>query len=299
MKVLGRITFILFLVGLGLVIAGLVAGGTGAFGNLTAEDYILVDETYDVGTIDTLTLSFANKNIEVLPSDTAQIRIVYYVTEEDPVVVTETATALAFEEEVDWQIRLFNWNWLQWFNPELFDCTVYLPVDVAFSLDMSTFNGSIDIDNLDELTTISANTSNGDITLADLAVSGAISIISSNGAFNVSNVTAGGNVNLRTSNGRITVDGLVAQGDVILKTSNGPVLVTGIATSDLEVDTSNGRIEVTFVGSYADYRILMETSNGSMYIDGDERNDGHYNTTLSDTIDLDTSNGNIFLNFND
>ncbi len=297
MKTLGRIAFILFLIGLGLVIAGLVAGGTGAFGNLTPEDYVLVDETYDVGTIDAIVLSFANKNIEVLPSDTAQIRIVYYVTEDDPVIVTEGATTIEFEEEIEWQFHWFNWNWFPPLNPEFFDCTLYLPADVAFSLDMSTSNGAIDIHDLDQLVLIDAYTSNGAVTLVDLAVTDAIAILSSNGAFDVANVTAGGAVNLRTSNGRITVDGLIAQGDVTLKTSNGPVTVTGIETSDLEVDTSNGRIEVTVVGSYEDYRILMETSNGSMYIDGVEKNDGRYNTSLSDTIDLDTSNGNVRLNF--
>jgi len=297
MKTLGRIAFILFLIGLGLVIAGLVAGGTGAFGNLTPEDYVLVDETYDVASIDTLRLSFANKNIEVLPAETAQIRIVYYVTVDDPVIVTEGVDVLEFEEDVDWQFQWFSWNWFQSLNPEFFDCTLYLPADVAFSLDLSTSNGTIDINDFDQLVMIDAYTSNGAVTLGDLVVADTIAIISSNGAFDITNVTAGGTVNLRTSNGRITVNGLVASGDVTLKTSNGPVNVTGIETADLEVDTSNGRIDVTVVGSYDDYRILMETSNGSMYIDGDEKNDGRYNTSLSDTIDLDTSNGNVHLNF--
>ncbi|MCK7486433.1 MAG: DUF4097 domain-containing protein [Bacillus subtilis] len=225
--------------------------------------------------------------------------MVYYVTEEDPVIVTEGATTLEFEEEIEWEFHWFNWNWIQNLNPEFFDCTLYLPADVAFTLDMSTSNGSIDINDLDEIVMIDAYTSNGAVTLGDLEVAGAIAIISSNGAFSLENVTVGGNVNLRTSNGRISIDGLVAQGDVVLKTSNGPVLVTRIETSDLEVDTSNGRIDVSIVGDYADYRILMETSNGSMYIDGDEKNDGRYNTSLSDTIDLDTSNGNVHLNFID
>lgn len=298
MKILGRISLGIFLIGLGLVIAGLIAGA-GAFRPVTAADYILVDETYEVGTLETIVLSFANKRIDVVPSEDDLIRIVYYVTEEDPVTVTADATSLAFEEEVDWTVDWFDFSWLWPVSQEYFQCTLYLPADAVLALDMSTSNGEIEISELAALATLDAYTSNGAVTLSDVAVAGAIGIVSTNGAFTVNDVLAGENVSLRTSNGRITVDALVASGTVVLKTSNGPVEVDGLVADNLEVDTSNGRIDVAVIGSYDDYRILLETSNGSMYVDGVEKNDGSYNVGRTPTIDLDTSNGNVYLDFID
>ncbi|MFA5005990.1 MAG: DUF4097 family beta strand repeat-containing protein [Candidatus Izemoplasmatales bacterium] len=299
MKILGRISLGIFLVGLGLVIAGLIAGGTGAFHRLTDDDFILVDETYDVGTLELVKLVFANKRIDVVPSETDQIRIVYYETAEDPVVVTEDATSLAFEEELDFGFEWFDFQWLWPISPEYYGCTLYLPADAVLSLDLTTSNGGIDIAGMTALTGIDAYTSNGEINLLDVDVAGDLEMVSSNGAFDVENVTAFGKVTFRTSNGKISIDGLVALGEVVLKTSNGPVDVDGLVADDLEVDTSNGRIDVAIVGDYAHYRILMETSNGDMYIDGEEKNDGRYNTSLEPTIDLDTSNGDVRLNFID
>jgi len=299
MKTLGKIALGIFLIGLGLILAGFIAGGSGAIGHLTPDDYTLVDETYDVGTLTMIELVFANKRIDIVPATDDQIRIVYYVTEDNPVVVTRDDTILTFEEEVEWVFQWFDFGWFWGVSEEYFDCTLYLPAEAILALDLSTSNGHIECSDLPNLTAIVGYTSNGAIALSNLSVSGGISIVSSNGAFNVENVTAGGTVTLRSSNGRIDVNDLTAGGDVILKTSNGPVDVDGLSADNLEVDTSNGAIDVAIVGAYEEFKILMETSNGSMYIDGEERNDGRYNTSLADTIDLDTSNGSIRLNFID
>jgi hypothetical protein len=295
MKAIGKIALGIFLIGLGLIVAGLIAGGAGVIPSYSGDDYTLVDESYSTAGIVNLNLDFRNKRIEVLPAEDDEIRIVYYVTEDHPVIVTEEDTSLTFIEESDW---LFGWFDFTWFIPDdYFACTLYVPATAVLALDMSTSNGTIDIDGFTGLVTIDATTSNGQVTLGNIVTSGAISVVSSNGAIVTHDIVAGGDIMFRTSNGRITIDTLATTDDVVLKTSNGPVDVEGLVASGLEVDTSNGRIDVTMTGSYDDYKILMETSNGDMYINGVKRNDGAYNTDVAATIDLDTMNGDIHLDF--
>jgi ribosomal protein S4E len=50
-------------------------------------------------------------------------------------------------------------------------------------------------------------------------------------------------------------------------------------------------------GAFADYATRLDTTNGTIYVDGDVTDDGHYNTGMSDQIDISTTNGSIHLNF--
>jgi len=80
---------------------------------------------------------------------------------------------------------------------------------------------------------------------------------------------------LRTSNGRIEVRG--TEGSAFLKTSNGRLVLTDV-TGTFDARTSNGRIEVDTMDGTA----RLRTSNGSVSISG-----------LTGSVDAETSNGSI------
>ena len=82
-------------------------------------------------------------------------------------------------------------------------------------------------------------------------------------------------VELETSNGRIEIQGLEASGT--LRTSNGRVVIEDVK-GDFDVRTSNGPIEVTSMEGEG----TLATSNGPVTL-----------TEVKGAFDVDTSNGNI------
>jgi hypothetical protein len=277
MKTLFKIALALVVIGIVIGIVGLATGGIGSFAT-TADDYTLVEETYAVGTIAEIELSFVNKRIYVLPSETDEIEIVYYVTEREPVTITETATKLSFIEQYDWNwFQGFNWFGSWNIDPAFTACYVYLPDGGSYTIDATTTNGSLEVNDLDNLDQLDLLSTNGAIDLDTLVVAQGIDVYTTNGSLHISSVTCAGTIDASTTNGTITMDAFTA--------------------TDIDADTTNGNITITIDAAYEEYRIEMDTTNGKMYIDGVERNDGLYNASASATIDLDTTNGNIRVNF--
>ena len=95
------------------------------------------------------------------------------------------------------------------------------------------------------------------------------------GADIVVSVPAETEVELKTSNGRIEIQGLEAPGT--LRTSNGRVVMKQLE-GDFDARTSNGPIEVTSMEGEA----TLATSNGPVTLD-----------KVKGAFDVDTSNGNI------
>ncbi len=280
MKTLFKIALGLVIVGIIIGIAGIIAGGAGVFGTTNPDDYILIEESYDVGSIDKVVLQFANKRIYILPSESDQIEIKYYETEQDPVVITETSSTLSFIEDNDWDFFWsFDFSWLWNHSAQYTHCYLYLPVGSTFAIDAMTSNGDISIEDLTNLDYLDLHTSNGAFEFTNIAVDNDLVATTSNGGIDVLNVICGGLFDVATSNGAIDV--------------------TNLTADEIEADTSNGSITFSVVGAYADFRIILDTSNGSMYIDGNKVADGRYNTDRSREINLDTSNGTIRLNFID
>lgn len=126
---------------------------------------------------------------------------------------------------------------------------------------------------------VRGSTSNGSITLENL---GSVDVRTSNGAVLLTDID--GTIRARSSNGRISGSGL--GGDRIdVETSNGAIDLTLRTPQDVTASTSNGRITLTVPdGSYA---VSAEAGNGSEDIDiaTDPRGDHR--------LDLRTSNGSI------
>ncbi len=145
--------------------------------------------------------------------------------------------------------------------------------------------------------TIKARTSNGSVEVTGVVGSGVLE--TSNGKIVVSGVQ--GQFDADTSNGRITLSEV--DGQFRVHTTNGPINFSGTlaAGSDNSFTTSNGSIEVTFIGE-PDVEVDARTSNGSAASDRPilatttEKNRliGKYGTG-SASLELRTSNGSIHI----
>jgi hypothetical protein len=106
------------------------------------------------------------------------------------------------------------------------------------------------------------------------------------GADIVVSVPAETEVELKTSNGRIEIQGLEAPGT--LRTSNGRVVMKQLE-GDFDARTSNGPIEVTSMEGEA----TLATSNGPVTLDKVKGNGPVTLDKVKGAFDVDTSNGNI------
>lgn len=284
----------LVIVGFVAVIIGMVV--TGDQISPADQNYEYKTESIEMGTIDTVEMVMDNRNIIVDRSTSGKIEIDYYESEKDPIEVTTSADKVVLENEYKWYEHLFDfWSWMV--KDEYMDVHLYLPEGVDYTLDMDSSNGDISFSNLNNLADITADSSNGTIRVIDVTVE-KVDIQSSNGSMTLTNVIAD-SFKVDSSNGRITVTNITATlGSVSLDTSNGAINCTGITADTLYATTSNGSIDILQNGSEDDFFIDMSTSNGTVYLNGDNRGTVcRENTSLTSKITLTTSNGSINLDF--
>ena len=275
-KVLG-IALLTIIIGVALTVVGFLMSDSTNLDLFNRPDYTLTELSYEADEIEDMTMYFANRAVEILPSETGKIEIKYYEAENDWIDVSVESTSLELINRTKWYLGI-NFGFWGIGQTNYFKVLIYIPSGlINYDLDITTSNGAIELADLTNLNDIDFSSSNGAIKLESAEVKGALKAI--------------------TSNGKISLSDVIALESINLHTSNGEIELLSITTNDLKAETSNGAINVDIIGSYDDYRIELDTSNGSTYIDGDEKNDSVYNPSLDNVIELDTSNGTIRLNF--
>ena len=110
---------------------------------------------------------------------------------------------------------------------------------------------------------IEADTSNGSVEAAGLSTEANLYLETSNAKIQLKNVHTTGKAALKTTNGKITLENVSAEKKLTADTSNADIEVKAISAPGIFLDTSNGDIEGTILGSLNDYTISSHTSNGS------------------------------------
>jgi len=157
-------------------------------------------------------------------------------------------------------------------------CNVLLRLPASIVLDLETSNGAITI--LDSEEDLECHSSNGAITIQNTM--GYAELKTSNGVITVTDHH--GELNGKTSNGLISADIVLPRnGECILKTSNGLITLSipDSTSAILEASTSNGKIEMNDI-PVSVIKIDKKEFKGKM-----GKGQG--------TIDLETSNGSIFI----
>lgn len=135
--------------------------------------------------------------------------------------------------------------------------------------------------------TVSGDNSNGTISLTGL--DGAVEVVTSNGAVSIDDVSS----------------------DVTIHTSNGPVSGADLASPRFEASTSNGRIDVIFIES--PMQVALDSNNGDIDLvlpsdappyamrtstsNGEVITEVRTDPAASETIDIETSNGDITVRY--
>lgn len=277
-KVIG-VTLLLIFVGVVLSVVGFLLSDETDFKLFQKADYDLKELTYEKLEVKELSIILNNRDVIITPSESDQIEITYYESEYDWFEIETDGNQLDIINRTKWYLGV-SWGLFNLTSEEYTKVEIKLPASVIdYEIDITTSNGTIDLNDLLQLKELKLKSSNGTIRVNDVHVTDYFK--------------------LDTSNGKILVDDVSSDALMIVHTSNGGINIDNIIAENIDASTSNGAIEVRIVGQYDNYRIEMDTSNGTNYIDGEERNDSVYNPTKSNKIKLDTSNGSIRLYFID
>jgi DUF4097 and DUF4098 domain-containing protein YvlB len=309
-----KIALALFLIGVGAAAVFTTISEEPIWGSVSDEDYEYNELLYDADDFTGFNFDFVNRDFLVETSEDNQIKVTYWTTERDDVVVTDSGAVLKLENDVEWFSQVFiGWNSIV-SDEQYFDVVVYLPDSVDYDIDFDTSNGAFvmsEIDNINELKFETSNgtirvedcdtssmdfkTSNGSVTIID-CVTPTIDVYTSNGTITITNVETTGLLNVRTSNGKILLTD-VESGSIHGKSSNQKIIAENIKCDDVFLDTSNGSISLTIYGDKADFEVRMDTSNGDMTYDGIGVSQEEFNLGENNKINLDTSNGDIEIIF--
>lgn len=181
-----------------------------------------------------------NNTIEVTRSADRNITITYYESDKDHYEIGVGSDGKLSMRYIDSR-RWYEYMGINWGLKDT-RVTVALPADYRSDLEITTVNGTVDIE--DQMAgTLHAATTNGNIRLNKVDVTGEAGV--------------------STVNGQITLSGLRAD-SVVAQCMNGRIQVDGVSVNtSIDMSTTNGSISGTVAGSAQDYTVSAGTVNGS------------------------------------
>lgn len=268
--------------GAGIFAVGIVLGGSknvsfdkNGLKIGTGDDFHYESENLDE--ISEINIDVSNLKVVIAPSDGDYYRVKCdaYGVHEEPQIEIENGVLTVKQEE---KFMVFNFDFSFDFRPNVM--TIYVP-------DYSDFKN------------ITINSSNSAIRFEQAVNVDYVNIDTSNGAIYIEKMTCNKRLNVKTSNGAIDCEGTF-NGGATLKTSNGAIDIAGKYAEGVEAKTSNGRISASIEGRRKDYNLNLDTSNGTMRIDGNKVGDDYRESNKSNyEIYLKSSNGSIDVDFID
>ncbi len=272
-----------------------------------AYDYVEQIASSDVNEI---TLNVTNQTVNINKTTDNKITIAYYESDNiDFTYELENGKISLSNNIYENNIFLFNF-----FNSFSRNITINIPANLACDLDIKTVNGRIKVEKLSQLNDVNLNTENASITIDKVYCDNLVAT-TVNGKVSVTNVIVEKDINVNTSNASINfedvsaknIKGLTTNGwmrvddinatTIICKSSNGQINGDSIMAKTIDLTTSQGSIDVEIIGDFRSFQIDVTTSNGSIYIDDERYREGTYNNGAPSTINLDTSNASIDLDF--
>lgn len=244
-------------------------------------------------TLETIIVSVAPENIEILPGDGDDIVIQYRDDKDNSMYeIKDSKSTLKFKRN-DFELsvnafsvfditKLFSMDDIM--NDEDLTVKVYIPKDKAFEYQVNTVSGKISMQDVkanDDLiisttsgevevvgvsTTenIDISTVSGNIEIADAVAGHDVSISTTSGSVIQNNVSANDEIGIGTVSSNITSDTLNAN-TLNASTTAGEIRVnTLILEKDAEISTISGDVEIGIGDSCDDYSVEISTVSGNI-----------------------------------
>lgn len=204
-------------------------------------------------TLETIIVSVAPENIEILPYDGKDIVIQYRDDKDNSMYeIKDSKSTLKFKRN-DFELsvnafsvfditKLFSMDDIM--NDEDLTVKVYIPKDKAFEYQVNTVSGKI--------------------SMQDVKANDDLIISTTSGEVEIVGVSTNENIDISTVSGNIEIADAVAGHDVSISTTSGEVRVNMlILEKEAEISTISGDVEIGIGESSDDYSVEISTISGN------------------------------------
>ena len=205
-------------------------------------------------TLETIIVSVAPENIEILPYDGKDIVIQYRDDKDNSMYeIKDSKSTLKFKRN-DFELsvnafsvfditKLFSMDDIM--SDEDLTVKVYIPKDKAFEYQVNTVSGKISMQDVKANDDLIISTTSGEVEVVGVSTTENIDISTVSGDIEITDVVAGHDVSISTTAGKIRVNTLILEKDAEISTISGDVEI-GIGEScddySVEISTVSGNI---------------------------------------------------------
>lgn len=167
--------------------------------------------------------------------------------------------------------------------------------DASFAdVDLYTKNGKFDINNI-KCAQFALKMRNGSVAVKNTTASGDVYIKCCNGNVKTESLTVPA-LTISCKNTELSAIDIIA-GKFDCTTHNGSIDASALDSSDIKIETSNGKIDALCIGSRNDFRLTLETAHGAINVDGAPSKNLAETNGAKKRLSCKTSNGDIDLKF--
>lgn len=172
---------------------------------------------------------------------------------------------------------------------------LYIKGGTFGEIDLSTKNGKFDVEGI-KCAEFSLKMKNGNASLKNTTATDDVNIKCSNGSIRAESLVVPSLVmSCRNAAGFSAID--IKADKLDCSTDNGTIDASGIDCPDVKLETSNGGVNALCLGLRDDYRLSLETTHGSITLNGTPAKNVTDPVGAKKRIIARTSNGDIDLKF--
>ena len=205
-------------------------------------------------TLETIIVSVAPENIEILPYDGKDIVIQYRDDKDNSMYeIKDSKSTLKFKRN-DFELsvnafsvfditKLFSMDDIM--SDEDLTVKVYIPKDKAFEYQVNTVSGKISMQDVKANDDLIISTTSGEVEIVGVSTNESADISTVSGDIEITDVVAGHDVSISTTSGEVRVNMLILEKEAEISTISGDVEI-GIGEScddySVEISTVSGNI---------------------------------------------------------
>lgn len=205
-------------------------------------------------TLETIIVSVAPENIEILPYDGKDIVIQYRDDKDNSMYeIKDSKSTLKFKRN-DFELsvnafsvfditKLFSMDDIM--NDEDLTVKVYIPKDKAFEYQVNTVSGKISMQDVKANDDLIISTTSGEVEVVGVGTNESADISTVSGDIEITDVVAGHDVSISTTSGEIRVNTLILE-------------------KEAEISTISGQVEIGIGESSDDYSVEISTVSGNI-----------------------------------
>lgn len=207
-------------------------------------------------TIETIIVSVAPENIEILPGDDDDIVIEYRDDKDNSIYeIKDSKSTLKFKRN-DFELsvnafsvfditKLFSMDDIM--SDEDLTVKVYIPKDSVFEYQINSVSGTIRMQDVKANDDLIISTTSGEVEIVGVSTNESADISAVSGDIEITDVVAGHDVNVSTTSGYVTNNNVSADGEIRIGTVSGNITSDTLNANTLNASTTSGEVRVNML----------------------------------------------------